>query len=74
MDTVAGMRIFVAVVERGSFSAAGRLLDLDASSVSRHITTQEDSLGVRLFHRTTRKMSVTEAGCLYYQRLTAKPQ
>ena len=67
MDTVVGMRVFVAVVEGGNFSAAGRALDLDASSVSRHITTLEDALGVRLFHRTTRKMNVTEAGRLYYE-------
>lgn len=67
MDTVAGMRVFVAVVEGKSFSSAGRVLDLDASSISRHITTLEDTLGVRLFHRTTRKMSVTEAGRLYYE-------
>lgn len=68
MDSVAGMRIFSRVVEAGSFSAAGRLLGLAPSSVSRQIGELEAMLGVRLFHRTTRKLSLTEAGETYYER------
>jgi DNA-binding transcriptional LysR family regulator len=68
MDTVAGMRIFTRVVEAGSFSAAGRQLGIAPSSASRRINDLEDDLGARLFHRTTRKLSLTEAGRLYYER------
>ncbi|MFQ6022784.1 MAG: LysR family transcriptional regulator [Acidiferrobacterales bacterium] len=68
MDTVAGMRIFARVVEAGSFSAAARQLGAAPSSVSRQINELEDGLGARLFHRTTRKLSLTEAGQLYYER------
>lgn len=68
MDSVAGMRIFARIVEAGSFSAAGRQLGASPSSVSRQINELEDELGVRLFHRTTRKLSLTEAGRLYHER------
>ena len=70
MDSVAGMRIFSRVVEAGSFSAAGRQLGVAPSSVSRQINELEDDLSTRLFHRTTRKLSLTEAGQLYYQRVS----
>lgn len=70
MDTVAGMRIFSRVVEAGSFSAAGRQFGVAPSSVSRQINELEDDLSTRLFHRTTRKLSLTEAGQLYYQRVS----
>ncbi len=68
MDSVAGMRTFARVVEAGSFSAAGRQLGVAPSSVSRQINDLEDELGARLFHRTTRKLSLTEAGRLYHER------
>ena len=68
MDSVAGMRIFVRVVAAGSFSQAARQLDVAPSSVSRQINQLEEELGARLFHRTTRKLSLTEAGQLYYER------
>ncbi len=68
MDTVAGMRIFVRVVESASFSAAARQLGVAPSSVSRQINELEESLGARLFTRTTRKLSLTEAGQLFYDR------
>ncbi|MFQ5937223.1 MAG: LysR family transcriptional regulator [Acidiferrobacterales bacterium] len=68
MDTIAGMRIFARVVEAGSFSAAARQLGASPSSVSRQINDLEDELGARLFHRTTRKLSLTEAGRLYHER------
>ncbi len=68
MDTIGGMRIFSRVVEAGSFSAAGRQLGAAPSSVSRQINELENDLGARLFHRTTRKLSLTEAGQLYYER------
>ena len=68
MDTLAALRIFVRVVDAGSFSAAGRRLDVSPSSVSRQINELENHLGARLFTRTTRRLSVTEAGQLYYER------
>ncbi len=68
MDTLAAIRTFVRVVDAGSFSAAGRRLDVSPSSVSRQINELENHLGARLFTRTTRRLSVTEAGQLYYER------
>ena len=70
METIAGLRIFARVVEASSFSEAGRQLGVAPSSVSRQINDLEDSLGARLFQRTTRKLSLTEAGELYYERAT----
>lgn len=68
MDNLAAMQVFVGVVEAGGLSAAGRALGLAPSSVSRRISELEDMLGVRLLHRTTRKLSLTEAGETYYER------
>ena len=68
MDDVSRLRVFVRVVEAGSFSAAGRQLGLVPSSVSRRVAELEDELGARLFHRTTRKLSLTEAGRTYHER------
>lgn len=67
METVTGMRLFARVVESGNFSEAGRRLGLAPSSISRQINALEDALGARLMNRTTRKLSLTEAGQLYYQ-------
>ena len=64
------MRILVRVVKVGSFSAAARQLGVAPSSVSRRINELEEDLGARLFARTTRKLSLTEAGQLYYERAT----
>ncbi len=65
------MRIRVRVVDSGSFSAAARKLGVAPSSVSRQINELEEELGARLFARTTRKLSLTEAGQLYYERATS---
>ncbi len=70
MSTLAGMRIFNRVVAVGSFSEAGRQLGVAPSSVSRQINELEDSLRTRLFQRSTRKLSLTEAGEIYYGRAT----
>ena len=56
------------VVEAGGLSAAGRALGLAPSSVSRRVAELENALGVRLLQRTTRKLSLTEAGETYYER------
>lgn len=63
------LRAFVAVAETGSFSAAGRLLDRDPTVVSRRLQTLEGRLGLRLAERTTRQVSLTEAGRAYLSRI-----
>ncbi|MFQ5775311.1 MAG: LysR substrate-binding domain-containing protein [Kiloniellaceae bacterium] len=68
MDSLAAMQVFVRVVETGGLSAAGRALGLAPSSVSRRVGELEHMLGVRLLQRTTRKLSLTEAGETYYER------
>ena len=68
MDT-AQLRIFVRVARRGSFAAAARDLDMDASAVSRAVAALEAELDARLMHRTTRTMSLTEAGLAYLARV-----
>lgn len=60
--------VFVRVVETGGFSAAAAVLGLPKSTVSRRVAHLEDVLGVRLLHRTTRRMSVTEAGAAYHEQ------
>lgn len=61
------IQIFVAIVERGSFIAASNHLKVPKTTVSRKIEELEARLGVRLLQRTTRKMSLTEAGQAYYE-------
>ena len=60
--------IFVRVVEEGGFSAAGRALRLPKSSVSRAVALLEEELGARLLQRSTRKVTLTEAGTAFYDR------
>lgn len=67
MDHLTGMAVFAAVVEAGSLSAAARTLGVAKSSVSKQISRLEDELGVRLLNRTTRRLSLTEAGTAFYQ-------
>jgi len=59
--------VFVAVVECGGFSSAARLLGISKSAVSKRINVLEHTLGVKLLHRTTRKLSLTELGEHYYE-------
>ena len=63
-----GFEELVRVVEAGSFSAAARQLGVSKGHVSQRISQLEDRLGTRLLHRTTRKLSLTELGNLYYER------
>jgi DNA-binding transcriptional LysR family regulator len=60
---------FVRVVEDGSFTAAAKRLGIPKSSVSRSVTALERSLGVRLMQRTTRALSLTDAGRTYFQQV-----
>jgi DNA-binding transcriptional LysR family regulator len=60
--------VFAQVVEAGSFTAAAAALGVRKSSVSRSVASLEAELGIRLLHRTTRKLSLTDAGRAYYDR------
>ncbi len=67
MTDLSNLQVFARVVEDGSFSSAARFLGTTPSSISRKISQLENELGARLFHRTTRKQSLTEAGEIYLQ-------
>jgi DNA-binding transcriptional LysR family regulator len=60
--------VFARVVEAGSFTAAGRLLGMPKTTVSRRIAALEREVGVQLVQRTTRSLNMTDAGRLYYER------
>ncbi|MFK4511319.1 LysR substrate-binding domain-containing protein [Bradyrhizobium daqingense] len=62
METLANLESFIRSAECGSFSEAGRRLSVTPAAVSRNVATLERNLGVRLFHRSTRKLTLTEAG------------
>jgi hypothetical protein len=66
---VADLRLFADVARRRGFAAVAEERDVDPSSVSRAIAALEAELGLRLFHRTTRTMALTEAGDLYLNRV-----
>jgi DNA-binding transcriptional LysR family regulator len=68
MDTVDGMRTFVAVAKEGSFTAAASSLDMSTALASKYVGQLETRLGTRLFNRTTRSISLTEAGAAYLER------
>jgi DNA-binding transcriptional LysR family regulator len=67
MEHLEDMAIFARVVETKSFSAAARQLEMSKSLVSKHVTRLEKALGARLLNRTTRAMSLTEAGTTFYE-------
>ncbi|MCP3470846.1 LysR family transcriptional regulator [Bradyrhizobium sp. CCGUVB1N3] len=69
MDKLASLRTFAKVVELGSFSEAGRALRLSRSAVSKYVGELEDELGVQLLNRTTRRVSPTENGQAYFERV-----
>lgn len=67
MNDLKYMAVFFHVVDAGGFTAASRRLGMAKSAVSRQISVLEKELGVRLLNRSTRKMSLTEAGEIYFQ-------
>lgn len=71
MDRLDALRLFVRVVDTGSFSAAAAEAGLAQSAASRAIAALESALGAKLLHRTTRSLSLTEAGQLAYDRALA---
>lgn len=62
MDRLKAMQVFVEVADRGSLSAAAAHLDMSRAMVSRYLAELEEWVGVRLLHRTTRRLSLTPAG------------
>jgi DNA-binding transcriptional LysR family regulator len=71
MQDLNDMVYFAEVVDRGGFAAAGRSLGVPKSKLSRRISELEARLGVRLLQRTTRKLSLTEAGEIYHRHCVA---
>ncbi|KZK92659.1 HTH-type transcriptional regulator DmlR [Pseudovibrio sp. Ad5] len=59
---------FVAVADAGTFSGGAEIIGIPKGSISRKISILEESLGVRLFHRTTRKVTLTDIGRSFYER------
>jgi len=68
MDRFQGIQAFVAVVENGSFARAAERLDRSVSAVSRDVAELEQHLDARLLNRTTRRLSLTEAGRAFHER------
>jgi DNA-binding transcriptional LysR family regulator len=68
MDRLQAISVFAQVVEQGHLSRAAERLGLSTSAVSRHLADLEAHLGVRLLNRTTRRLSLTEAGQAFYER------
>lgn len=62
LDRLTGLEIFNKVASTGSLSAAGRALGMSQTMVTRHLAALEARLGVVLFHRTTRRLAITDAG------------
>jgi len=68
MDKLNNMQVFCRIVELGTFTAVAREMNLSAMMISKYMAQLEESLGVGLLNRTTRQISLTEAGELYYHR------
>lgn len=68
MDKFLQMQTFNAVVDAGSFVKAADALEMSKAAVSRHVVEMEARLGVRLLHRTTRRLSLTDEGQVFYAR------
>lgn len=68
MDSLTDVAVFVRVVEQGSFTQAAEHLGISRSVISKYVSRLEDRLGVRLLNRTTRRLSLTEAGRILYER------
>jgi DNA-binding transcriptional LysR family regulator len=68
MDKLTRIKAFILVVETGSFSAASERLDISRAATSKYISQLEAHLGARLLNRTTRHVSTTETGRIYFER------
>ncbi|MBI3366971.1 MAG: LysR family transcriptional regulator [Burkholderiales bacterium] len=74
MDRVQGLRLFIRVIECGSFSKAAADLGLTQPTATKHVAALERRLGARLLHRSTRGVTPTEIGALYYEKCRAIDQ
>ncbi|HEY0121183.1 MAG TPA: LysR family transcriptional regulator [Rhizobium sp.] len=70
LDRVTGMQVFSRSAQAGSISAAARQMGLSPGMAAKHLDALEERLGVRLFHRSTRKLTLTEAGQQYLELCT----
>jgi DNA-binding transcriptional LysR family regulator len=68
MDTVTGVRVFVRVAQRTGFAAAARDLRVSPAAVTKQVAALEARVGARLLERTTRRVALTEAGRVYFER------
>lgn len=68
MDTLTSMKVFTTVVGAGSFTMASDRLNMSRAMVSKYVTYLESHLATRLLNRTTRRISLTETGTVYYER------
>ena len=69
LDRLAAMTVFVKVVEQGGFARAAERINMSTSAVSRHVAELEAHLNTRLLNRTTRRISLTESGQAYFERV-----
>ncbi|MET0528201.1 MAG: LysR family transcriptional regulator, partial [Microvirga sp.] len=67
LDRITGMQIFVRVAALGSLSAAARALGISQTMATKHVGAIEERLGIKLLHRTTRRLTLTEAGRRYLE-------
>ncbi len=67
LDRLTGLEVFTKVAAAGSLSAAARAMGISQTMVTKHLAALEGRLGVKLFHRTTRRLSITEAGRSYLE-------
>ncbi len=68
MDKLTCIRTFIAVVEAGTFTAAAKSCGISKALVSKYVSALENDLNARLLQRTTRQVTITDSGALYYQR------
>lgn len=68
MESLSGIDFFVRAAETRSFSEAGRALGISSSAVGKSVARLEERLGVRLFHRSTRSITLTAEGALFLER------
>lgn len=70
MEPLSDIAVFVRVVEKGGFTAAAGALELSKGAVSKYVSRLEARLGARLLNRTTRRLTLTEVGEIFYKRAT----
>ena len=68
MDSLGSLNVFVRAAEARSFTVAGRQLGVSSSAIGKAVARMEERLGVRLFHRSTRSITLTAEGALFLER------